>query len=76
MYKVRDGFYIETWPNRRIEGHSYHITTCGYYLKNFATLVEDELYIYNDRNDINYQKMHLISGAFVKQLPRSEINIV
>ena len=72
-YKCRDGFNIETNPNRRIEGFSYHETTCGFFLKNFASLIEDELYIYNNENDEKYNKMYIISGAYVKQLPKRDI---
>jgi hypothetical protein len=72
-FKIRDGFYIETNPNRRIEGFSYHPTTCGYYLRNFVSLIEDELYIYNNQKDEKYHKMYIISGAYVKQLPKLDL---
>ena len=42
------------------------MTTCGYYLKNFVCLLEDELYVYNNRDDEKYHKMYIISGAYVK----------
>ena len=64
--KVVDGFNIETHPNRRIEGHSYIITQTGYYRKNYATLIEDELYLFDDKENDKFKAMYVVSGSYIK----------
>ena len=67
--KVRDGFQLETHPNQRIEGHSYEITPHGFYRKNYVMLIEDELYIYYDKENEKFKNMYVISGSYIKLLP-------
>lgn len=72
-FKIRDGFYLETYPNRRIEGHSYETTDLGFYRKNFSTLIEDELYIYSDKNVEHFKGMYVVSGSYIKVLPSIDL---
>jgi hypothetical protein len=74
-YPIRDGFYIETFPNRWIDGHSYYPTEYGHYSNIWVIGIEDELYFYNNENEHNYKKMYNISGAYVKALSKIEIEV-
>jgi hypothetical protein len=38
------------------------------------TLIEDELYMYNNKSDEQYNKMYIISGSYVQQKnPKEEV---
>ena len=71
--RVVDGFGLEM-TNRHVSGVVYEKMKTGYYRRNHLVLREGELYVYRRPDDEQFYKMYVLSGIFVKEGDRVDVD--